>query len=198
MVLARLYPTERKRRAAAARAETQLDAFGKYSGLFQQLSVERKGAKQSDPFQILVGVEGRPRFNLTDVGYGVSQVLPIAVDAIFSESRRTFLLQQPEVHLHPRAQAALASLFVELVRADRKRFLIETHSDYLLDRLRFHVRQKDPSGLQPDDVSVLYFERHAGSVRIHPMRLDEAGNIVGAPPTYRQFFLEEERSLFGV
>ena len=69
----------------------------------------------SDPFQLQVKVRSGPRANLMDVGYGVSQILPILVDVMRPDTRsRTFLLQQPEVHLHPRGQAALASLFVTL------------------------------------------------------------------------------------
>ena len=106
-----------------------------------------------------------------------------------------FLLQQPEVHLHPSAQAALGSLFCRVADWDRQ-IVIETHSDHLLDRVRMDVR--DGAGaLKPEDVSILYFERQGLSVRIHSLRIDEEGNVLNAPPGYRRFFMDEvQRSLW--
>ena len=97
----------------------------------------------------------------------------------------TFLLQQPEVHLHPRAQAELASIFVESYTKSSNRFLIETHSDYLIDRFRIAVRK---GLLAADSVSVLYFEPNANGVTIRNMSLDENGNLMDVPDGYRSFF----------
>jgi predicted ATPase len=128
------------------------------------------------------------------VGYGVSQVLPIIVDAIREPPESTFLLQQPEVHLHPRAQAELGSFLATLAKQQQKRFIIETHSDYMIDRIRMDIR--DGKHLKPGEAAILYFER-TGPAQIHTMEIDEFGNLVGVPPGYRQFFLEEERRLLG-
>jgi hypothetical protein len=171
-----------------------LNKFGSSSGLFEQIEVIRKGKKESDPFQIGVKTGG-PTFNLVDVGYGVSQALPILVDTLLrSNSNEVFLLQQPEVHLHPRAQAELGSFFARLA-GKRRRFVIETHSDYLVDRVRMEVRDKH---LQPEDVSLLYFQREEHGAVIHNLTLDKDGNIANPPSDYRQFFLNEERSLLGI
>lgn len=171
-----------------------LDEFGKTSGLFSDVEIRRMGQKESDPFQVQVKISGPP-FNLVDVGYGVSQVLPIVVDALRGQPGSTFLLQQPEVHLHPKAQAELGSFLALLAKQQHKRFLIETHSDYLVDRIRMDVRDKEY--LSPNDVSILYFERENGGVKIQPLELDQFGNIVKSPRGYRQFFLEEEMRLLG-
>jgi predicted ATPase len=172
-----------------------LSFFGETSGLFKKIEVKRKGDKNSDPFQIGVKTTG-PSFNLIDVGYGVSQALPIIVDIILNPDNSTFLLQQPEVHLHPRAQAGLGSFLASTAKEQNKKFVIETHSDYLIDRIRMDVRDK--KYLNPDDVAILYFEKSQGNVKIHELRLDEYGNIIDAPSTYRQFFLEEERRILGI
>jgi predicted ATPase len=171
-----------------------LDAFGQESGLFSDVSVHRMGSKTSGPFQVNVKISG-PHRNLMDVGYGVSQVLPILVDSITAPERTTFLIQQPEVHLHPKAQAELASFLCLQSRQKRHKFVIETHSDSVVDRIRMEVRAKD--NLTAQDVALLYFERSDGGVVIHDLRIDDYGNIVNAPPGYRQFFLEEERRLLG-
>ena len=171
-----------------------LNGFGRSSGLFSEIDVIRKGRKESDPFQIAVK-SGGPAFNLLDVGYGISQVLPILVDSQRAHRGQTLLMQQPEVHLHPRAQAELGTFFAQRVR-QHHRMIVETHSDYLLDRVRLEVR----SGkyITADEVSLLYFERSRDGARIHNLQLDQHGNILNAPDTYRQFFMDEERRLLDI
>ena len=167
--------------------------FGAQSGLFSDIKVKRHGRQMSDPFQLQVKVRSGYHANIMDVGYGVSQSLPILVD-LMSASKQTFLLQQPEVHLHPRGQAELASLFVQSWKHRKNRFLIETHSDHVVDRVRIAVRLGE---LKPDDVSVLYFEPKRNSVQIHNLSLDKQGNLLDAPPGYRDFFLRETDRLLG-
>lgn len=172
-----------------------LDEFGQQSGLFTGIKVRRLGKGEGDPFQIQVNLGGAMT-NLMDVGYGVSQALPLVVDCLRKGSGDTFLLQQPEVHLHPKAQAEMATFLGALAKLRNKRFLIETHSDYIIDRIRMDVRDRR-SGLRPEDVSLLYFERKGKDVRIHHLYFDELGNLKNAPPSYRSFFLQEERRFLG-
>lgn len=165
--------------------------FGSESGLFKGIKVRNLGRKESDPFQVLANVSGKPT-NLTDVGYGVSQSLPVVIESVLASTRRNVLIQQPEVHLHPKAQAALGTFFLDLVRSDHKEFVIETHSDYIVDRIRLEVAQ---GKIEADRISILYFERKGAKTHIFPLGLDSKGNILGAPPSYRAFFLREELDL---
>ena len=89
-----------------------------------------------------------------DVGYGVSQILPLLVE-LLSDDESIFLLQQPEVHLHPSAQAALGSLFCRSA-ASGLQLIVETHSDYIVDRILLDIRDKH-TDLKPDDVSIPLF-----------------------------------------
>ena len=176
------------------RLREALQHFGKEAGLFDEITVRPLG-KQSGPFQLQIRrFDGRtkgPQRNLIDVGYGVSQVLPVVTELLRQDAPPMLLLQQPEVHLHPSAQAALGSLFCRVANWKRQ-IIIETHSDHLLDRVRMDVR--DGAGaLKPEDVSILYFERQGLSVRIHSLRIDEDGNILDAPRGYRRFFMDEVR-----
>ena len=100
--------------------------FGRASGLFSNIKVKRHGRQMSDPFQLQVKVRTGPHANIMDVGYGISQSLPILVD-LMHEKQSVFLLQQPEVHLHPRGQAELASLFIESCKKRGNRFLVGIH-----------------------------------------------------------------------
>ena len=105
-----------------------LDRFGRESGLFAGLNIKALGRHDGDPFQIRVRIHG-PQANLLDVGYGVSQALPILVEALRSAPGSVHLMQQPEVHMHPRSQAALGSFLADLAANQQKQFIVETHSD---------------------------------------------------------------------
>ena len=181
-------------KAGWAALKEKLDAFGRESGLFDDFSVKQLTGVEGGPFQLQVrkfGKNGRkgPRRNLMDVGFGVSQALPVLAALLRADGPPMFLLQQPELHLHPSAQAALGSLFCETASSGRQ-LIIETHSDYLLDRIRLDVRDRRTK-LKPEDVAILYFERGDLDVRIHPIRFDEDGNVRDTPTSYRRFFIDE-------
>ena len=180
--------------------KAELEELGKTTGLFDEIEVRQLGTSASDPFQIRVRKGGNRRKgkyrNLTDVGYGVSQALPILTELLTGHVRAQFLIQQPEVHLHPSAQASLGSLFCT-VAANGRQLIVETHSDHLIDRVRMDVRD-DATDLKPDDVSLLFFERDGLDVRIHSLGFDEMGNVLNAPPGYRRFFLEEVNRSLGL
>ena len=172
-----------------------LEEFGRKSGLFDDLFVKRFGRHEFEPFQLEMRKRGKKhagaRHNLIDVGYGVSQVLPLLVELFRRDRASKFLLQQPEVHLHPSAQAQLGSLLCETA-GSHCQLIVETHSDYILDRILLDIRD-GRTDLTPDDVSILYFERDDLSVTIHSIRIDDEGNVLDAPEGYRSFFRDELR-----
>ena len=185
------------------------ESFGRSSGLFDKIRIRHLDKIHGGPFQVQVKKSGTrgtkgPWRNIIDVGYGVSQVLPIITELLRENPDqqnpetpypRQFLLQQPEVHLHPSAQAALGSLFCQ-VAGPKRQLIVETHSDHLMDRVRMDARD-GVSGLKPEDVSILFFERRGLDVRIHSLRIDKEGNVLNAPDGYRQFFMDEmSRSLW--
>ena len=186
-------------RARWERLKGAIERFGRAAGLFDELAVKSMGKKGSDPFELQVRVPGGkakgPRRNMIDVGYGVSQVLPVIAEVLRQDVPTLFLLQQPEVHLHPSAQAALGTLLCEIVQRDHQ-LVVETHSDHLIDRVRMEVR--DGKQLKPNDVSILFFERRHLDVHIHSIRIDNEGNVRDAPDTYRRFFMEETQRSLGL
>ena len=193
MQLMRIAATQKDNWAAL---KAQLVAFGKSSGLFQNIEVKNLGGALGSPFQLKFTVRG-PNANLIDVGYGVSQILPILVQILDVDAYGEipfFLLQQPEVHLHPKAQAGLSSLLVQVASTSNRSFIVETHSDYMIDRARIDIRK---GHIQPEDVSLIYFEPKGNIVKVHNIGFDEMGNLVGVPPHYRDFFLKETDRLMG-
>ena len=171
----------------------RLIEFGKSSGLFSDIHVRRLGKSMGDPFQLQIKVKG-PKVNMIDVGYGVNQLLPILVRMFEAHEKTTFLMQQPEVHLHPRGQAELSSLFTDLVKQRRHNFVIETHSDAMINRARIEIMNKR---IAPEDVSLIYLEPSGNSVKVHNIRFDEQANLLDVPNGYRDFFLNESDKLLG-
>lgn len=167
--------------------------FGTYSEMFSDVGIKKLGRGSGDPFQVQVK-HGAKNTNLMDVGYGVSQILPLIIDAQRASSNTTLLLQQPEVHLHPKAQAALGSMIKDWVSKNKKTVVVETHSDYLVDRLRLEVKR---GNLKPSDVKVFFLEKRAGQTKVHILEIDAQGNVLNAPDGYRDFFLLEQMALLG-
>jgi hypothetical protein len=168
-----------------------LERFGEESGLFGKVDAHTFGNDPSSPFEVQVHLSGRP-LNISNVGYGVSQVLPVVVEMLTRPRGHWFAIQQPEVHLHPRAQAALGELIHFLVIDMGHRYLIETHSDYLVDRFRLRVREAG----KPTDSQVLFFERTVEGNVVFLLDIDSKGRYPqDQPPSFRRFFLDEEMSL---
>ena len=177
---------------------TSLRDFGRESGLFSELSIRSLGKEpQGEPFQVQVGIVGQPGTrNLLDIGYGVSQVLPIIVESALGPRGRMLLVQQPEVHLHPQAQAALGSFMATSAGNGAARYVVETHSDYIVDRVAMAIR--DPNHpLRASDVSLLFFEAEESGVRVHSLTFSATGDVVDPPPGYRRFFLDEQARYLG-
>lgn len=167
-----------------------LDATGRTLGLWTAVQVVRGPGDHGA--QVLVDTPGG-RFNLADVGYGVHSLLATFSAVHKSAPEAVLLLQQPEIHVHPRAQAALAQWMAESSRS----FVIETHSDHFLDRFRICVMK---GILAPEELSIVYFQpsEDGARSRLHAISVDAQGNLEGEPDGYRSFFLDETRSLLGL
>jgi len=96
---------------------------------------------------------------LTDVGFGISQVLPILVQAYLSPKNSITIIEQPEIHLHPKMQAWLTDALIKIAINESKRFIIETHSEALVRRIRLRIVD-DESLLNEDHVAIYYLEKN--------------------------------------
>lgn len=168
-----------------------LEGFGQDSGLFKTIQVKRYGKHRTSPFEVDVILDQAP-LRISNVGYGVAQVLPIIVECSVSKYD-FFCIQQPEVHLHPRAQAALGSFFHSLAKEEDKTFFIETHSDYLIDRFRQKHSEHNVRS------QVLFFERHNNANRVHVIDINPDGSYSDDQPKgFRDFFIKEELKMLSL
>ena len=145
-------------------------------GMTGEISAERVNDAQ---LELQVGrlaegtSHGQDLVNVADVGFGVSQVLPVLVSLLVAESGQLVYIEQPELHLHPRAQYVLAGIMADAAKRGVK-VVAETHSALLLLGIRTLLAKGD---LDPDLVKLHWFSRDPedGTTSIHPADLDEDG-----------------------
>jgi hypothetical protein len=119
--------------------------------------------------------------SLTDVGYGISQFLPIAVADLQLSKGSTLAVAQPEIHLHPKVQATLGDYFFERIRKQGKRYIIETHSEYLLNRIRLLIVK---GKIEPSEVGIYHFQCSGCEAKVHRLAFTKSGKIEGAPQDF--------------
>lgn len=113
------------------------------------------------------------------VGYGISQITPIVVQSLLSENGM-LLIEQPEVHIHPRLQAQVGDLLINTVQERGNQVLVETHSEHLVLRLLRRVRE---GVLDPADLSILYVDLLAdGAAHVRRLEVDSSGDLVDGWP----------------
>ena len=118
--------------------------------------------------------EGPGRVDLTSVGVGVSQVLPVIVLCLLSEPGDVIVLEQPELHLHPALQQRLGDFLLKCAHSGRQ-LLIETHSDHLVTRVRRRVAEE--TGWAEGLVGLLFAEQEAGVTTFRDSLIDEYGSV---------------------
>ena len=132
-----------------------------------------------------------PEVTLVDMGYGLSQFLPVLVLCYYAPEGSTLILEQPGIHLHPKVQSQLADLLIEVVTERNLQVLVESHSEHLLNRLQRRIAEEQISV----DKTALYFCRNRGSVSTcERLEMDEFGNISNWP---ENFFGDEMGDLLG-
>jgi hypothetical protein len=148
-------------------------------GAADKLEVQRLGA--STHYEVRV-VRAGLDCNLLDVGFGISQVLPVLTLAYFAPEDSTVIIEEPEIHLHPLAQRLLADLFVEVSRERRIQFLIETHSEHLFRRLQFLIADQQ---VEADRCRLYFVQRAQGDgAKLRRLEVDTYGRIANWPEKF--------------
>ena len=142
-------------------------------GMAKDFKVEEiaKGTKR---FQIMLHDSHIPKLEATlaDVGFGISQVLPILVQAKLLPKDAIFMVEQPEIHLHPKAQAAMGDFLIDVALKGKRTLLVETHSDLVIARIANRIAE---GKISHKDVMVFYFHPHKDGTEILQIEFDEDG-----------------------
>lgn len=116
---------------------------------------------------------GSEKINLASMGCGISQLVPVVVQTVLLPKLGCLLVEQPEIHLHPSAQADLADLFIENIRGNRQ-FIIETHSEHFVLRLRRRIAE---GKIKPEKIGIFFVEKQRGLTRIKRLNLKPNGHF---------------------
>lgn len=122
--------------------------------------------------------------SLVDVGFGVSQVLPVIALLFFVPEGSIVLIEQPELHLHPIAQKNLADLFIEVAEKRHLQLVVETHSEHLLRRLQRRIAEVEHPYPTPETVSAYFFKRGEENAIAEPVEIDLFGDIRNWPEEF--------------
>lgn len=133
-----------------------------------------------EPIVIIDGHENA----LIDVGFGLSQVLPVLVTLLAAPPGSIILLEQPELHLHPGAQAHLADLMLHAAETRQIQLIVESHSEHLLRRLQRRIAETEHDYANPDHIKLYVCERGDEGSNIQPVDVDAYGQIRNWPPDF--------------
>jgi predicted ATPase len=177
----------RGHRQRKQRFDTFIAAWLKELGVISDFSVKpvAKGRKE---YEFLLRThEDAPEVKLTDVGFGVSQVLPALVQAFYAPANSVIWMEQPEIHLHPRVQSNLADAFICAVQAWEggnprgTQLIIESHSEHFLSRLQRRVAE---GTISKDDVAIYFVTREGQLAQLEALRLNDDGEIENWPENF--------------
>ena len=118
---------------------------------------------------------------ITDVGFGVSQILPVLTLCYYVPEGSVVILEQPEIHLHPSVQAGLADVFVDAIKQRHIQIVLESHSEHLLQRLQRRIAEES---LDVKDTALYFCAAHNGASSLTALDVDLFGNILNWPPGF--------------
>ncbi len=145
-------------------------------------SIKRSRAGTDRDYDVLIqkGPDST-KVTLADMGYGLSQFLPVLVHCYYAPEGSTLILEQPGIHLHPKAQADLADLLIEIITERNLQVLIESHSEHLLTRLQLGIAEQK---IAFDQTALYFCENDNGVSTIKSLDVDELGNIKNWPKKF--------------
>ncbi|MBC8042673.1 MAG: DUF3696 domain-containing protein, partial [Rhizobacter sp.] len=183
--------TEQRRKGLLAKVEFWLKTFG----FGHEPEIEELGG---DNYRLLIkDANTGIAVNVSDVGFGVSQVLPVIVQGFAASDNATLIIEQPEIHLHPKAQSELGDLMIDIAgikagekSAQPKTLLIETHSEHLIRRLQLRIAEKQ---ISEQDVAIYFVQATAEGSQFGKVTLDKYGRFENWP---EGFFSEDAGEMF--
>ncbi len=134
--------------------------------------------------------KGGPEVRLTDVGFGVSQVLPVIILCYYVPEGSILILEQPEAHLHPKVQSELADVLIDVVKNRKLQIILESHSEHLLHRMTRRIAE---GVISANDTALYSCQINDGTSEIEQLKLDEYGNASNWP---RNFFGDDAGDVF--
>lgn len=176
------------KRASPAKPFEEIIALKlKEMGLIEEFQVNPI-SEQRQEYEVKVRTKGSIDWvDLPDVGFGISQVLPVLVQCFYAPKGSIILMEQPEIHLHPNAQSALADVMIDVINSRENgearniQLIIETHSEHFLRRLQRRIAE---DVVPQEKVSAYFADITKTPATLEPLQLDIFGNIFNWPPNF--------------
>ena len=150
--------------------------------LAHSFSLVTKGSIDDNNYEVRIQqTSNSAEVTLADMGHGVSDLFPLLVHCCYVPEGSTLILEQPGIHLHPKAQADLADLLIEVITERNLQILIESHSEYLLTRLQLGIAEQK---IVASDTALYFCENEDGVSNIKSLDVDDLGNITNWPPNF--------------
>lgn len=167
----------------------QVKKWVKEFGFADKMELSRIG--KSNIYRVLITDPAmKIEVNLVDIGFGATQVIPVIIESFYARDDSLILIEQPEIHLHPKAQSILGDLFIAASNNGKRHFIIETHSEHLLNRVRRRIAE---GKIKKEDVVIYYFENTSDGTSIQEVKLNKKGQYFKFP---KGFFEEDFREAF--
>jgi predicted ATPase len=183
---ARVYP--RKKQTLTERVEEWLNIMG-LAASFEPRPLTKNGIQ----YEVrLRRTADSPEVLIADVGFGVSQVLPVLVLCYYAPPGTTLIFEQPEIHLHPAVQSALADVFIDVIQKRNIQIIFESHSEHLLRRLQRRIAENE---LTLEETALYFCNAEHGKSSISELQVDDYGNIRNWP---RDFFGDLTTELYEI
>jgi hypothetical protein len=169
------------RKIAGRNFEIVIAHWLKEMGVIEQFKVVQRGPNRKD-FEVRVQrTKKSAEVYITDVGFGISQILPVLVQCYYAEPSSTVIFEQPEIHLHPKVAADLADVFIDATLNCDVQFIIESHSEHFLQRLQRRIAEE---GVSAETVALYSCDVEGGVSQIRTLDVDEFGTIKNWPKDF--------------
>lgn len=124
--------------------------------------------------------------SLYDVGFGISQFLPIVVADLQLPKSSTLYIAQPEIHLHPSIQSSFGDYLIGQIKKQSKNYVIETHSEYLLNKIRLGIVKEE---IDENDVKIIFVDNQLSETTTHKISFNKQGQILNAPDNFFKTYM---------
>jgi len=161
--------------------EARLAHWLREMGIIESFSIKQIAQNRKDYEVTVSKTRQSPEVLITDVGFGLSQVLPVIVMCYYVEEGSILLLEQPELHLHPSAQAWLADIFIDVVNNRGVQIIVESHSEHFLRRLQRRIAEQK---IENDKTALYFCSVENSSSKTERLDVDMFGDITNWPTDF--------------
>ena len=162
--------------------EARISTWLREMALAYAFSLESSDNSDGRDYEVRVKKDSvSPAVTLADMGYGLSQFLPVLVLCYYAPEGSTLILEQLGIHLHPKVQSQLADLLIEVVTERHLQVLVESHSEHLLNRLQRRIAEEK---IAVDKTALYFCRNNSGVSACERLEVDEFGNIANWPENF--------------